>query len=142
MSDIKSYQRLLAVQALYEFTINNKEIDATLDELLLHIVENSDFKNKVNSSKLLLTKDIFSGVFSNLKKIDLILRSSLKNKNKIKSFDKLLLSIFRCAIYEIEVKKEVSKNIVISEYLLVSNHFFGNKETMLLNGVLDNLRKN
>ena len=140
MSDIKSYQRLLAVQALYEFTINNKEIDATLDELLLHIVENSDFKNKVNSSKLLLTKDIFSGVFSNLKKIDLILRSSLKNKNKIKSFDKLLLSIFRCAIYEIEVKKEVSKNIVISEYLLVSNHFFGNKETMLLNGVLDNLR--
>ena len=142
MSDIKSYQRLLAVQALYEFTINNKEIDATLDELLLHIVDNSDFKNKVNSSKLLLTKDIFSGVFSNLKKIDLILRSSLKNKNKIKSFDKLLLSIFRCAIYEIEVKKEVSKNIVISEYLLVSNHFFGNKETMLLNGVLDNLRKN
>ena len=142
MSDIKSYQRLLAVQALYEFTINNKEIDATLDELLLHIVDNSDFKNKVNSSKLLLTKDIFSGVFSNLKKIDLILKSSLKNKSKIKSFDKLLLSIFRCAIYEIEVKKEVSKNIVISEYLLVSNHFFGNKETMLLNGVLDNLRKN
>ena len=142
MSDIKSYQRLLAVQALYEFTINNKEIDATLDELLLHIVDNSDFKNKVNSSKLLLTKDIFSGVFSNLKKIDLILKSSLKNKSKIKSFDKLLLSIFRCAIYEIEVKKEVSKNIVISEYLLVSNHFFGNKETMLLNVVLDNLRKN
>ena len=140
MSDVKSYQRLLAVQALYEFTINKKDIDDSFDELLPHIIENSDFKNKINSSKLLLTKEIFKGVFLNLKKIDLILESSLKNKSKLQSFDKLLLSIFRCAIYEIEVKKEISKKIVISEYLLISNHFFGNKEATLLNGVLDNLR--
>jgi Transcription termination factor len=140
MSDIKSYQRLLAVQALYEFTINNQSIDDSFDELLLHIVENSDFRNKLNDSKLLLTKEIFRGVFLNLKKIDLILKSSLKDKSKVQSFDKLLLSIFRCAIYEIEVKKEISKKIVISEYLLISNHFFGNKEATLLNGVLDNLR--
>ncbi len=140
MSDVKSYQRLLAVQALYEFTINKKDKDDSFDELLLHIVKNSDFKNKINSSKLLLTKEIFKGVFFNLKKIDSILENSLKNKSKVQSFDKLLLSIFRCAIYEIEVKKEVSKKIVISEYLLISNHFFGNKEAALLNGVLDNLR--
>ena len=140
MSDIISYQSLLAVQALYEFTINKRGMDDSFDELLLHIVENSDFKNKINNSKLLLTKEILKGVYFNLKKIDLILESSLKNKSKVQSFDKLLLSIFRCAIYEIEVKKEISKKIVISEYLLISNHFFGNKEAALLNGVLDNLR--
>ena len=140
MSDIKSYQRLLAVQALYEFTINKRGIDVSFDELLLHIVENSDFKNKINNSKLLLTKEILKGVFSNLKKIDLILKSSLRDSSKVQLFDKLLLSIFRCAIYEIEVKKEISKKIVISEYLLILNHFFGNKEATLLNGVLDNLR--
>ena len=140
MSDIKSYQRLLAVQALYESTINKKRVNESFDELMLHIVENSDFKNKINSSKLSLTKEIFKGVFSNLKEIDLILKSSLNNKSKAQSFDKLLLSIFRCAIYEIEVKKQISKKIVISEYLLISNHFFGNKEATLLNGVLDNLR--
>ena len=140
MSDIKSYQRLLAVQALYESTINKKEIIEPIDELLFHIIENSDFKNKINISKLSLAIEIFKGVFSNLKEIDLILKSSLKNKSKVQSFDKLLLSIFRCAIYEIELKKEVSKKIVISEYLLISNHFFGNKEATLLNGVLDNLR--
>ena len=58
MSDVKSYQRLLAVQALYEFTINKKDKDDSFDELLLHIVENSDFNNKINNSKLLLTKEI------------------------------------------------------------------------------------
>jgi len=140
MSDIKSYQRLLAVQALYESTINKKGLNDSFDELILHIVENSDFKNKINSSKLLLTKEIFKGVSSNLKEIDLILKSSLNNKSKAQSFDKLLLSIFRCAIYEIELKKQISKKIVISEYLLISNHFFGNKEATLINGVLDNLR--
>ena len=140
MSDIKSYQRLLAVQALYEFTINKRGMDDSFDELLLHIVENSDFKNKINNSKLLLTKEILKGVYFNLNKIDSILKASLTDKSKVQSFDKLLLSIFRCAIYEIEVKKEISKKIVISEYLLISNHFFGNKEAALLNGVLDNLR--
>ena len=137
MSDIKSYQRLLAVQALYEFTINKRGMDDSFDELLLHIVENSDFKKKINNSKLLLTKEILKGVYFNL---DSILKSSLTDKSKVQSFDKLLQSIFRCAIYEIEVKKEISKKIVISEYLLISNHFFGNKEATLLNGVLDNLR--
>ena len=140
MSDIKSYQRLLAVQALYEFTINKRGIDDSFDELLLHIVENSDLKNKINNSKLLLTKEILKGVYFNLNKIDSILKASLTDKSKVQSFDKLLLSIFRCAIYEIEVKKEISKKIVISEYLLISSHFFGNKEATLLNGVLDNLR--
>ena len=78
---------------------------------------------------------------TNLKTIDSILKKSLKKNNKVQSFDKLLLSIFRCAIYEIVLKNEISKKIVISEYLLISNHFFGIKEATLLNGVLDNLRE-
>ena len=140
MSDIKSYQRLLAVQAIYEFSINQKKVlDFTLDELLSYIIENALFKNKIKDSKLLLTREIYTGVLSNLNKIDLTLKNLLNNKSKAKTFDKLLLSIFRCAIYEIAFKKEISKKIVISEYLLVSNHFFEAKETALLNGVLDKL---
>ena len=141
MSDIKSYQRLLAVQAIYESSINNKEIDTSFDEFVSHIVDNTSFKNKIKGSKLTLTKEIYTGVFSNLLTIDVILKNSLKRKGKTKAFDKLLLSIFRCAIYEIAVKKEISKKILISEYLLVSNHFFSDKEATLLNGVLDNLRE-
>ena len=141
MSDIKSYQRLLAVQVLYECSINIKGKDLPFDELITHIIENADFKNKLKGEKLLLTKEIYNGVFSNLKTIDLILKSSLNNEAKFRSFDKLLLSIFRCAIYEIAVKNEISKKILISEYLLILNHFFGNKEATLLNGVLDNLRE-
>tara|TARA_B000000557_G_scaffold112510_1_gene91218 strand:+ start:1784 stop:2212 length:429 start_codon:yes stop_codon:yes gene_type:complete len=141
MSDIKSYQRLLAVQAIYETSINETETDAPIDDLLLHIIENGNFKNKINGSKLLLSKEIYKGVRSNLEKIDSIFSNSLNSKRNNQSFDKLLLAIFRCAIYEIVLKREISKKIVISEYLMISNHFFSNKEATLLNGVLDNLRE-
>ena len=140
MSDNKSYQRLLAVQAIYESTINKKIIDSSFDEILIHIIENVDFKNKINALKIPLAKEIYFGVSINLEKIDLILKNSLSDKTKAESLDKLLLSIFRCAIFEIAIKKQISKKIVISEYLLVSNHFFTDKESALLNGVLDNLR--
>ncbi len=141
MSDIKSYQRLLAVQALYESSINIRGMDLPFDELITHIIENADYKKKLIGEKLLLAREIYNGVFSNLKTIDLILKSSLNNDARYRSFDKLLLSLFRCAIYEIAVKNEISKKILISEYLLISNHFFGIKEATLLNGVLDNLRE-
>ena len=141
MSDIKSYQRLLAVQALYESLINEKKKDDSFDEILLHIIENSEFKNKIINSKLLLTKEIYNGVFSNLKTIDMVLKNALRNQVKADTLDKLLLSIFRCGIFEIAIKKEISKKIVISEYLLIINHFFNNKEAALLNGVLDNLEE-
>ena len=141
MSNLKSYQRLLAVQALYESSINKKEIDDKIEELLSHIIDNANFKNKVKYSKLLLTKEIYKGVISNLNVIDITLKNTVNNKYKFQVFDKLLLSILRCGIYEIAIKKEISKKIVISEYLLISNHFFGHKEATLLNGVLDNLRE-
>ena len=91
-------------------------------------------------SFLVTSLELILAVFKDVKGDNfLILIASLTTFN-FKLFDKLLLSIFRCAIYEIEVKKEISKKIVISEYLLISNQFFGNKEATLLNGVLDNLR--
>ena len=56
----------MAVQALYEASINSKELEVPLDELLSHIIEHANFKNKITNSKLVLTKEIYSGVFSNL----------------------------------------------------------------------------
>ena len=53
--------------------------------------------------------------------------------------DKLLISIFRPAIYEIEFG-DTAKKIAISEYLLIANRYFGRNEISLINGVLANLQ--
>ena len=131
MSNIKSFQRLLVVQALYELSIN---------EIFANIVEHTSYKKKMNNTNLKFAEKIYAGVMENIDEINKILKVSMNKKVKINTMDKLLISIFRSAIYEILFSDNVTKKIVISEYLLIANRFFGNNETALINGVLDNLQ--
>ena len=140
MSNIKSFQRLLVVQALYELSINENRSQTPIKEIFANIVEQSDYKKKMNNTNLNFAEKIYEGVIENLDDINKVLRVSTNKKVKINNMDKLLISIFRSAIYEIIFSNNVTKKIVISEYLLIANRFFGNNETALINGVLDNLQ--
>ena len=140
MSNIKSFQRLLVVQALYELSINENRSQTPINEIFANIVEQSDYKKKINKSNLNFAEKIYKGVMENLDDINKILNVSTSKKVKINNMDKLLISIFRSAMYEILFSDNVTKKIVISEYLLIANRFFGNNETALINGVLDNLQ--
>ena len=140
MSNIKSFQRLLVVQALYELSINENRSQTPTKEIFDNIVEQSDYKKQMNNSNLNFAEKIYEGVIENLDEINKILKVSMSKKVKINTMDKLLISIFRSAIYEILFSDNVKKKILISEYLLIANRFFGNNETALINGVLDNLQ--
>ena len=140
MSNIKSFQRLLVVQALYELSINENRSQTPIKEIFANIVKESNYSKKMNSSNLNFAEDIYEGVMKNLDDINNILKVSINKKLKIDTMDKLLISIFRSAIYEILFSNNVTKKIVISEYLLIANRFFGNNETAFINGVLDNLQ--
>ena len=140
MSNIKSFQRLLVVQALYELSINENRSQTPIKEIFTNIIEQTDFKKKINNSDLKFAEKIYEGVMKNLDEINKILKVSMSKKIKINTMDRLLISIFRSAIYEILFSNNVTKKIVISEYLLIANRFFGNNETALINGVLDNLQ--
>ena len=140
MSDIKSFQRLLVVQALYGLEINENRSQTPIKEVFANIVEQSDYRKKMNRLNLNFAEKIFEGVIENLDEINKILKLSMSKKVKVDTMDKLLISIFRSAIYEIVFSDSVKKKIVISEYLLIANRFFGNNETALINGVLDNLQ--
>ena len=140
MSNIKSFQRLLVVQALYELSINENRSQTPINEIFANIVEHADYKKKMNNTNLKFAEKIYVGVMENIDEINKILKVSINKKVKINTMDKLLISIFRSAIYEILFSDNVTKKIVISEYLLIANRFFGNSETALINGVLDNLQ--
>ena len=138
MSNSKSFQRFIVVQALYELSINEGG-EKPIEEIFNHIIEQSNYKNKVKNTNLNFAKKIFEGVTVNYDKIDKILKASINKKINVNSMDKLLISIFRPAIYEIEFG-DTAKKIAISEYLLIANRFFGRNEISLINGVLDNLQ--
>mgnify|MGYP001265481583 CR=1 FL=1 len=141
MTDIKSIQRLLVVQTVYEQTLNKNREDIKVEELFSDIIKQSSYKDKLKKSNLNFAKELYIGLRKNHVGIGKILLSSLSNKNKLKTMDKLLLSIFKVAIFELMFQENISKKIVISEYLMIANRFFEDSEIGLLNGVLDNLQK-
>ena len=140
MSNLKSLQRLLVVQAIYEISINKERIKGETEEILRDIVLNLDLGNKLEKSNLNFATRLLDGVIDKIDQIEDILSKSLNNKNKLKTLDNMLLAIFKPAIFEIIFDKNTSKNIVISEYLAIADRFLIKKETSLLNGVLDNLK--
>ena len=140
MSDLKSLQRLLVVQAIYEISINKERLNKETREILRDIIENLDIGKKLNNSNLNFAARLLDGVINKIDQIDDILSKSFDNKKKLKTLDNMLLAIFKPAIFEIMYEKNISKNIVISEYLAIADRFLIKKETSLLNGVLDNLK--
>ena len=139
MSNIKSLQRLLVVQSMYQLSINRDAINYNINDIFNQIIENSEYKKSISKSNLAFAEKIFLGVQDNSDEINRDLRDVLSNKNKIESIDPLLLAIFHPAIYELKYGPKISKKVVISEYLIIANKFFSSKEIALLNGVLDNI---
>ena len=140
MSDLKSLQRLLVVQAIYEISINKERIKDETQEILRDIIHNLDLGKKLENSNLNFATKLLDGVINKIDQINEVLNNSFKNKNKLKTSDNMLLAIFKPAIFEIIFDKNTSKNIVISEYLAIADRFLIKKETSFLNGVLDNLK--
>ena len=140
MSDLKSLQRMLVVQAMYEISINKERIKQETKEILRDIIQNLGLGKKLKKSNLNFATRLLDGVIDKIDQIDDVLSKSFDNKNKLKTLDNMLLAIFKPAIFEIIFDKNTSKNIVISEYLAIADRFLIKKETSLLNGVLDNLK--
>ena len=139
MSNIKSLQRLLVVQALYQLSINKDAKDFPIKDIFKQIIESSEYKHSISKSNLNFANKIFYGVQENLNRIKNDLGQVLSNKNKIDKIDPLLLAIFHPAIYELKYGPKISKKVIISEYLMIAGKFFSEKEIGLLNGVLDNI---
>lgn len=137
MSDPKTLQRLLAVQALYQISINELSNKNSVDSILetaLHQPGLEELKKKPNFN---YAKKILNGFLINSDKIDILIRKSLTKSRKLDNLDKLIQAILRLAIYEISFDNKVPKKVVINEYLNISHIFFTGDESKLLNGILD-----
>ena len=63
MSEIKSLQRILAVQLLYQSSINNNDRNFDIDEILKQSIETKDFNKLKKKSNLNFTKKFIQECF-------------------------------------------------------------------------------
>ncbi len=86
-------------------------------------------------------KDVVTGT---LERSDLIkekINSYLKTDINLNKTDKLLKIILFAAIFELMFKHNTPKKVIISEYLLASEHFLEKIQIGYLNAILDKIAK-
>tara|TARA_B100000945_G_scaffold314421_1_gene312012 strand:- start:551 stop:949 length:399 start_codon:yes stop_codon:yes gene_type:complete len=85
-------------------------------------------------------KDVVFGTIERLEIINDEIKNIEKNFN-LKNLDDIFKVIIQCATFELLYKPNLSKKIIIKEYLNVSNFFLSNSQTKYLNAILDTLSK-
>tara|TARA_Y100000591_G_scaffold323187_1_gene340618 strand:- start:760 stop:1152 length:393 start_codon:yes stop_codon:yes gene_type:complete len=115
--------RVLIIQKVYGNRINN-------DQNI--IFEKHRFKKFI--------KDVVLGTIERIElineKIELI-----ESHFNIKNLDNIFKTIIQCATFELMYKPNLSRKIIIKEYLNVSNFFLNTSQTRYLNAILDNISK-
>ena len=115
--------RVLIIQKVYGQLINN-------DQKI--IFEKHRFKKFI--------KDVVLGTIERIELINVAIKNLEKNFN-LNNLDDIFKIIIQCATFELLYKPNLSRKIIIKEYLNVSNYFLNNSQTKYLNAILDNLSK-
>ena len=137
MSDPKSLQRLLAVQALYQISINELSNENSFDTILEEAMHQPGLEVLKKKPNYNYAKKILNGFMDNSTQIDLLIRTSLTTSRSLDKLDNLIHAILKLAVYEMKFGPKVPKKVVINEYLNISHIFFTGTESRLINGVLD-----
>ena len=116
--------RIKVIQKLYSSLINpNSEID----------YPNNQYKKFI--------KDVVTGTLERSELIEEIITTHLAKDIDLKKTDKLLKIILFAALFEIMFKHNTPKKVIISEYLIASEHFLEKIQIGYLNAILDKIAK-
>ena len=119
-----SSPRIKIIQKLYSSLINpNSEID----------YPKSQYKKFI--------KDVVTGTLERSELIEETITVNLSEDINLKKTDKLLKIILFAALFEIMFRHSTPKKVIISEYLLASEHFLEKIQIGYLNAILDKIAK-
>ena len=116
--------RIKIIQKLYSSLINsNSRID----------YPKSQYKKFI--------KDVVIGTLERSELIEETITTHLTSDIDLKKTDKLLKIILFAATFELMFKHNTPKKVIISEYLLTSEHFLEKIQIGYLNAILDKIAK-
>jgi len=86
-------------------------------------------------------KDVVTGTLERSELIEKTVNTYLTDDIDLKKTDKLLKIILFAALFELMFKHNTPKKVIISEYLVVSEHFLEKIQIGYLNAILDKIAK-
>ena len=131
----RSWTRILAVQALYQLSLNK---DAKESKVIKDLIQNEVSKNRAD--KIFLSKLVKETIKKKTKLVNKIISAS--NKSKFDKMETLLKVILKLGTCELFYFKNIPINVSLSQYVKVGSSFLNDKEVGLINGILDKVSKN
>tara|TARA_B100000282_G_C31291222_1_gene291157 strand:- start:14 stop:409 length:396 start_codon:yes stop_codon:yes gene_type:complete len=86
-------------------------------------------------------KDVTEGTIERGELIEETILKYLKDDFDFKKSDKILNLVLKCAVFELLFKPDISKKIIISEYLKTAEFFLDKSKIRYLNAIMDKISK-
>jgi transcription antitermination protein NusB len=137
----RSTARLAAVQALYQIEIAAGDADQVIAEFAGHRLGESLEGVKLAKPDANLFAELVQGVARNRRDLDDMIAAVLTEDWTIERLEVLLRCLLRAGAHELADRPDIPARVVISEYVDLADAFYGEKETGLVNGVLDRLAR-
>lgn len=133
--------RLAAVQALYQIEIGGESVELVLREFPERLLPNM-FEE---SGAVEVDRDFFDalvrGVAEKRAAIDAAIRGAMTRDMGIERLEPLLKVVMRAGAYELMARIDVPARVALAEHVAICHAFFGERETGLVNGVLDRIAR-
>ena len=139
----KKAARLMAVQAVYQMAVNEREPAFVIDEyIFLRKNMEVDGETMVEPDESLF-RDIVLGVSERLDDLTGIVAANRPQKEEGLSHpnEPLLMAHLLCGTFELLAHQDVDFPVIISSYVEVAKAFFAGHEPSLINAILDSVRK-
>jgi len=139
-NDPRHLARIIALQSLFEWSLNSINIEEILNRNsndYVQIDTPEENKSKVDSP---LASLIVKGVTENLDSIDTMIQNSAPEW-PLSQIAKVDLEILRIAIFELCMAKNVPPKVAIDEAVELAKEFGGENSSKFVNGVLGTVVK-
>lgn len=133
--------RLAAVQALYQIALTDADPTVVITEFLRHRLGKAIEEGGVPEGDPQLFADIVRGAAAMKDELDDMVAAVLDPDWSVERLETLLLAILRAGAYEISARPDLPLRVAISEYVAIAAAFLGDKETGMVNGVLDRIAR-
>lgn len=133
--------RLAAVQALYQMEQTGQGANAAIRDLMDDRLGLGPNEDPVEEADPDLFKSIVNATVEHQAVIDKAVLARLSNGWKLSRLDSTTRAILRAATAELVAHQELSRRILLDEYVSLAHDFFDQTEANFINAVLDNISK-
>lgn len=131
--------RLKAVQALYQIAMTGTAAETVVMEFIAHrLAEPIDGQTLPEPDRAYFA-DLVRGAAAERSDLDAMISAVLKEDWTVERLEATLGAILRAGAWELSNRQDIPPRATISEYTDVAGAFMGERETSLVNGVLNRI---